>query len=407
MASGEFKNVAVESIIVNRETRQRRELTNIDELAASIRSIGLLNPLIVDRDHVLIAGERRLTACRQLGLSHVPVQYYDDLSDAERQLIELEENVRRVELSWQDHCKAVHDYHQLCLLARPDWTREDSAKALNIEVRTLDRHIGVWQEISKGNTAIAEAPAYTVARNLMERQRSREAAAIVAEAAPLEHKDRPPLENVSCHEWVKSYDGPPFNLLVCDFPYGIGFDKQAGQNSVNYERYDDSFETYQALVEDFLPKVPLAESAHMLFWFSMRHYAYTVSHLRDQGWRVNYMPLFWAKSDNSGILPDPKRGPRFNVETALLCSKGDRFITRAVSNVWYGARGEAQHASVKPREMLRHFMSMLVDHTTHMLDPTCGSGNSVRVAVNLGAARALGLEQNKTYWEDACRAWHE
>src|SRR5690606_15860787 len=78
----------------------------------------------------------------------------------------------------------------------------------------------------------------------------------------------------------------------------------------------------------------VAESAHLIFWFSMDYYADTKVALEGMGWSVNPFPLIWFKSDNSGILPDPSRGPRRVYETAFLASRGDRKIIQAVSNVF-------------------------------------------------------------------------
>ena len=51
--------------------------------------------------------------------------------------------------------------------------------------------------------------------------------------------------------------------------------------------------------------------------------------------------------------------------------------------------------------MLRYFFKMFVDDRTIMLDPTCGSGNAVKVAEELGARHALGLEISKENYESA------
>ena len=63
MTSGKFATIPLSSIVVERETRQRRELTGIEELASSIRDHGLINPIVVDRNHILIAGYRPASAC--------------------------------------------------------------------------------------------------------------------------------------------------------------------------------------------------------------------------------------------------------------------------------------------------------------------------------------------------------
>jgi ParB family transcriptional regulator, chromosome partitioning protein len=54
--------------------RDRRDLGDIEGLAASIAAIGLINPITIDEDGLLLAGARRLAACKKLGLEKVEVR---------------------------------------------------------------------------------------------------------------------------------------------------------------------------------------------------------------------------------------------------------------------------------------------------------------------------------------------
>ncbi len=58
-------------------SRYRKNLGDIRSLAASIEEVGLLHPIVVRRDGRLIAGERRLEACKTLGWRNVPVTVVD------------------------------------------------------------------------------------------------------------------------------------------------------------------------------------------------------------------------------------------------------------------------------------------------------------------------------------------
>ena len=62
----------ISSIIVGK--RHRKDMGDIEGLAASIAAIGLLNPITVDEDGRLLAGVRRLAACKLLGLQQVEVR---------------------------------------------------------------------------------------------------------------------------------------------------------------------------------------------------------------------------------------------------------------------------------------------------------------------------------------------
>jgi N6-adenosine-specific RNA methylase IME4 len=57
--------------------RYRRDLGDVDRLAASIASVGLLHPPVITPSGDCIAGVRRLEACKQLGWIDVPVRIVD------------------------------------------------------------------------------------------------------------------------------------------------------------------------------------------------------------------------------------------------------------------------------------------------------------------------------------------
>ena len=71
------RNIAVDDVDLNpRQPRSHFDDHALDELARSISESGVLQPILVRRADVgryqLIAGERRLRACRQAGLTTVP-----------------------------------------------------------------------------------------------------------------------------------------------------------------------------------------------------------------------------------------------------------------------------------------------------------------------------------------------
>jgi len=67
---------------------------SIDALAASIREVGLLQPIVCTPAGLIIAGHRRLVACRRAGLTHVPVRV-QDLDEAGQLSAMLAENLAR------------------------------------------------------------------------------------------------------------------------------------------------------------------------------------------------------------------------------------------------------------------------------------------------------------------------
>src|SRR5262245_20348490 len=94
----------------------------LEELAASIRSSGLLQPVIARRTahgYELIAGERRWRAARQAGLERIPV-IVREATDAESLELALVENLLREDLNPIEEAEAYQK-----LLAQFNWTQEE------------------------------------------------------------------------------------------------------------------------------------------------------------------------------------------------------------------------------------------------------------------------------------------
>jgi ParB-like chromosome segregation protein Spo0J len=85
--------------LIRVEDRHRADLGDLSDLAASIASKGLLHPVVVTQGGRLIAGQRRLEACRSLGWSDVPVTFTSDREDAISLLeMERDENTCRKDM---------------------------------------------------------------------------------------------------------------------------------------------------------------------------------------------------------------------------------------------------------------------------------------------------------------------
>lgn len=101
-SAGGVMQAAVESIARNpRQPRVQFDAGELDELAASIREHGIIQPLIVspgkNNGFILIAGERRLQAAKKAGLQTVPV-ILRQASDRQHLELALIENVQRADL---------------------------------------------------------------------------------------------------------------------------------------------------------------------------------------------------------------------------------------------------------------------------------------------------------------------
>ena len=437
-------DIALSLIWVKRDSRQRRKLEPDPALQASIKRVGLINPIIVTKDYQLIAGERRWEAFKALNLPTIPVRWVDDLNTDELKVIELEENVKRKDLPWQDSARAIAELHYLYGKADPSWNQRMTAEALSIDAGYISTILLVAAHLKEPR--VNKATNINEARNLIRRRKEREDEteindmAVFARSMIVQTQPKPdessPLQGVvtpqqtQVHvldqtgelvspvwsraaversirqenflEWAPTYSGISFNLIHCDFPYGANVFDGAGQFKPEDQEgaYSDQAADYWTLTECLVKNLDhlLSPLGHLMFWLSPKPEVLlkTMRLFEQEGPSIEFYPypLIWHKSDNSGIVGDSQRWPRHTYEAALLAYRGRRPLIRTVADSYSGPGDRKLHPSCKPEPMLRHFFAALVDGNTRFLDPTCGAASSLRAAESLGALpqNVLGLE---------------
>ena len=103
--------VPIEDIKVKK--RLRKEPGDINTLADSLKRFGQINPIVITKKNVLVAGERRLEAARSLGwrtINAVVADISDELTMVE---YELEENVQRRDFTKEEVEEAARKIHRL------------------------------------------------------------------------------------------------------------------------------------------------------------------------------------------------------------------------------------------------------------------------------------------------------
>ena len=79
--------------------RIRKDLGDLTSLIDSLRSHGLINPVVITKNNELIAGHRRIASAKVLGWKSIEVMVLDKISELEKLELEIEENVVRKDFS--------------------------------------------------------------------------------------------------------------------------------------------------------------------------------------------------------------------------------------------------------------------------------------------------------------------
>lgn len=155
--------VRVDAIRV--EDRARVEYRNIDSLAGSIETLGLLHPPVVTSDLRLIAGGRRLEAVKALGWERVAVTIADNLTETAALLqAESDENAEREPLTLSEAAalaKRIEDVLKPLAaermkaggnLPQGQKTRDVAAKAAGVSATTIRKVRQVEEVIDSEST---------------------------------------------------------------------------------------------------------------------------------------------------------------------------------------------------------------------------------------------------------------
>ena len=404
------------SITINERQRKSFNEQKLQELADSIRDLGLLHPPVLrslpNGELHLIAGERRVRAMEllhDLGESfecngqpvpsgEIPFLYLSELSDREAFQAELEENLRRVNLSWQEEVAAVAKLHAMEQASNPkaDYlsTGEKIVEITGQAIETARKEVSNAVALAPymDDPDVRKAENTTAALRIVKRKLKQEIA---------EHRLEEPVNprfqlfNADSAEFLKTYTGPRFQMVLADPPYGIGSHKH------NYSDlpsgYEDTDEIGIDFAESVIPLLPsvIDQSGAWVFWFcDFKFFAQTREIFRRCGFTPWELPIIWHKSGGTGVAPIHYYGFRRTYECILAARWGDRELLSIQSDVIIEPPCEpVYHRHEKPVELYRRLYRLTLGVGEFVLDPCCGSGTSFEAGQDL-QLNVVGIEKS-------------
>lgn len=152
---GESRMIPIKSILPNpHQPRRDFDKAALQDLSISIMEYGLMQPVTVRQtgpfDYELIAGERRLTACRNLGMTYIPAIVMT-ASTTDSAILALVENIQRENLSYIEEAEAF-----CTLISEHGLTQEELADKLGKSQSTIANKIRILKLSPKVRRMLAE-----------------------------------------------------------------------------------------------------------------------------------------------------------------------------------------------------------------------------------------------------------
>lgn len=451
--------ILINQIEVGDRIREEEDVDSLDFqlLKQSIADLGLIQSIAVAEIQIprnsipvykLIAGYRRLRACKELGLTEISVHLVS-LSDNEPVVLELMENLRRKGMTWQEEVKAKASVFSNMKCTNRKYRAKDLAALLGQSEALTSIELTLWG-MARNNPKIWEAERKTDALRAacemremqlnatqladIQAEQVQKAAAAGLDVSVLdcikdiddislmsfsemkEHKSKTvsakciPTLYSDAMTMLKSLPECSIDLCCTDPPFGVevGGKTTIRVNKRTYaEDYDDTSEHYFDLIVPVIHELKrvMQPGAHVYMFIGIEKFQDLSKIFKAEGFSVWSIPLIWYK-----LYPGDMTGPN---------AAGDYYPARTYEAIFYafapGQRRRLQwcgqsnvlpedvvlpsskiHPMQKPVSLYKSLMMRSGRDGDLIIDPFCGSGASLIAAMELNM-RSVGAEIRKKY----------
>lgn len=435
--------------------RIRGEMGNIDEMCTSILNYGLIQPIVLAHEPcsveedlkarglplsssdvnvlcpsktVLVAGGRRFAAMKRLGWKElVHAKHYvwrDEVINSEEirlkmQGIELEENLKRKELTWQEQVLGQQRLMEIMKKIHGGSAKSGAptrAERYHGEVKgfgvnklaaMLGKSAGALSQDLNLAAAITKVPELGKAETKESARRQ-----ITTLSTIIQMQKAPSVQSVNASGEVQEkkwelYEGDVlFNiskilegscdLIYTDLPFGVELSqmsKHSAGGAGGTVGYSDSRSAVVGLMPSLLREAfrILRDDRYAVFWFGFNYYGELLQALEMAGFKVNFVPFVWFKNSRSTENPNQRYGNSY--DPAIIAMKGSpSFIRPGGQNFFSFPQPTGQnklHVAQQPVELVTRFLQDMVVPKAVVCDLTAGSGTTGVAAVKFGCKAIL------------------
>jgi hypothetical protein len=267
-----FLYIPVEQIAVI--DRGRRNLGDLADLAESMKANGQIQAGVVreamkaDEDEgvdpsltpwILVAGGRRYAAACLAGLDTFKAENLGDLPPLEQKVLEIEENLGRKDLEWDELVAMRAEIHRLRTQqaeeAGQKWNLADTAQEINQTAANLSKDVRLAEELEKDPTLKSAGSKKAATRIIEFREHLARQEMKLGHA--LSSSLRSSVVTADASDWLRKQATGSIDLFLSDFPYAYDYHSLARKDSPDsYSTdYDDSEAVNFDLFIDIVPEI--------------------------------------------------------------------------------------------------------------------------------------------------------
>ena len=411
------------------DERYRKDLGDLNELKRSIQEDGLISPIAVravatdgsDETHSyeLLAGERRLTAIRQLGWEWVEVRIYEgELTPLKRRQIELEENINRKDMTWQEEAFLKREIHNLRLAIHgkktstaPDaegWSLRDTAKLMGVTHPMITNDIKLAEAVESfpeydWQNCKTRSDAQKQLKKLTKTLTRHDAVEAFEKTKSNKSKFLQEMANNfilgDFFEMVRKVPDGFADWVEVDPPYAIdlkALKKDFNNKYVSYNEIDKN--VYPEFLENSLKECYriLKPTGWLIFWFGPDPWFQFIADLiRKTGFTLFAVPAIWRKPNGQTMQPNTRLASCY--ETFFYAHKGQGVLNKpGRSNVFEFPpfhESKKWHPTQRPHDLMVEILDTFSPEGSQGVVPFLGSGATLLAAASCSRS-AFGYDND-------------
>lgn len=386
----DIREIELSKIIV--KDRFRLEKGDIQTLAQMIKEKGLLQPVTVDQNLRLLAGERRYMACKSLGMSHIRAVVRQTTDKIDALEIELIENIGRKDFEWHERAALESKIFEYKSSLDPEWTQRKQAEFMGEALGTVNKRLqlaGALDLLPELRDCENEADAFKAYKRL------EEGMVLDMMKAKVPVHIQQAVDKASEHyiigdalEEMQKLPAEFFHFAEVDPPYGVQLHQRRSRNDdgramETYVEWDDFEEKFTKTVQGVYRL--LKPHSFAVFWYGMSWHTQVMEILKSAGFAIPDIPAIWFKG-NAGQTASPDTTWGSCYEPFFLARKGQPKLAKpGRGNVFhYPPLAQKVHATEKPLLLVKEILNTVLFPGSNILCPFLGSGATLRAAYRLG-----------------------
>ena len=348
----------------------------IEKVAMSLKEYGFRQPIVVDKDRIIVVGHTRYRASKKLGLKEVPITIADNLTPEQINAYRIADNRTAEESEWDNELLKME-------------IKDLEAKDFKLDLLGFneDQLNDILFEEKQGLTDEDEVP-----------ETPEEPISKLGDIWKLGNHRVMCGDSIDYEDVHKLMNNKIADLVNTDPPYGVNYQSNMRTKSEKFDviKNDDK-------ILDITPMIDKFSKGWVFIWTTWKVIDKWLDNTKSFGFPTNM--VVWHKG--GGGIGDLKKTFSTDYEMALVFHRGAELCGKRIGSVWKLQKDKAvkyKHPTQKPVELSVEAIDKTTNPKSVILDLFLGSGSTL-IACEKMDRLCYGMELDPKYCDVIIKRW--